>query len=327
VVFLIVKSLRSGKMFGLAFFAGITLFVASVILFSYLSRAAPSAHAPILPGTLPAVAAPHGVPMLAWMAVLLAIVVALFTGIVLVTRRTRDMGSMRFALAIPAVLLTIGIGLVGTFGLARQPIVNRPLPPQSPPHAVPQQHLAEPSASQGSESAAVDAARSPIEILEKVYHDSGKLISQKSLQKVPEWTQEPATSLDHGSEQFLVTSQRFATIEEARAAASQALVSQLPSRMRNYSAELPEWMPTLEQIRAAGIIQRECEMTWPIEVGGFTEQVHQVCWQVALSAQSVSALNAAHRPILVQQRITVLAVALGAVTLLFGASALLLRAG
>jgi hypothetical protein len=314
VVYWIGKNLKSGSIAGPALLGGIATLVAAVILWSYSVPSLSSANVPTVLRSFPILATPQEAfqfTALSWGALMLLIVAALITVILFTTLRTRDLGRGRFALAGLALLFVIGLGLAGFLGV-RSPgeMANRFTPPAAP---------------SPMKSIPADAEMQATEIIEKVFHDSGKLTSQKSLQKVPEWTQQTDLIVDQGQEEFVVTSQRFATIEEARTAAWSSLASRLASPLQKSSPEVPAWTPTLDQIREAGIIKRECEISWPIEVGDFTEQVHQVCWQVELSPQSAALLNVAHRPVIVRQRVTSLAVVLGALTLLLGASAVLLR--
>lgn len=161
----------------------------------------------------------------------------------------------------------------------------------------------------------------PRAINETVYHGSGRLVSEKTLEKLPVWVTQPVEPQADAREQLILHSQRFATLDEARAQLWPQLRGRMVSELAARHPELAGWSPTLDEVRAAGVIRKECNVTWPLTVGGFTENVYQVHWQAELTEAICDQLYASIRPAIVRQRLAILAAGLGGVTVLFAAGA------
>jgi hypothetical protein len=170
-----------------------------------------------------------------------------------------------------------------------------------------------------------DAPR-PVSIREVIHSPNRGATAEKTLDALPEWVREPNPGT-RSDDRFDLTlsSQRFATVEEAREQLWSRLVEQIRVHQREKYPEMAGWNlepgPTLN----AGILQRVCIVGWPLEVGGFEEEVYQLHWDVQLNDRTRQRLYAAWRPQEIQKRLTWLGSALGGVTLLLGTTAFALR--
>ncbi|SFI07327.1 hypothetical protein [Planctomicrobium piriforme] len=233
------------------------------------------------------------------------------------------------------LLMTVAVGLVGAGVLvgwkgqsARvQPALHvepqlmalpqvappRPHPPALPDMVENQEIEKQTNPTPRPGDAILKESSAPLAVTELVYHDGGQLISQKSLKTLPDWADENPES-GPGWKTFVLSSQRFATLEEARQQAAAALQSQFAEHSALGDASQRHWQPTLAQLRTAGLIQKECDVAWPLEVGGFTEQVHQVIWQVTFTDAARATFEKSWREKESESRLLQLAAGFGTVT-------------
>lgn len=167
----------------------------------------------------------------------------------------------------------------------------------------------------------------PLSIKETVYHDGGSLVTTKSLSDLPDWVEESGEEQPRpGLRDFVLSSQRYATVEEARNELMPQLKSRIASELRTQHPQLgSDWHPAMQTAIEAGAVLRECEVAWPLTVGGFTEPVYRVHWQIDLDDEAMEQFYVQARPHIVEDRLQTLAIGIGGLTLLLGGSVLVLR--
>lgn len=246
------------------------------------------------------------------------------------------------ALADPSIAL--GLGLLAALGLAvgagymslsRQVVLedvpaasvlptlsNRQDSDKIPP-TEPEQP---PEASADTDAVADADVPRPVSVREVIHSPNRGATAEKSLDALPEWVREPNPGTRNDDRLDLtLSSQRFATVDEAREQLWLQLVEEVRKHQREKHPEMESWMPEPGPTLNAGILQRECIVGWPLEVGGFEEEVYQLHWDVQLNDQTRQRLYAAWRPVEIRKRLTWLGSALGGVTLLLGTAAVALR--
>ena len=82
---------------------------------------------------------------------------------------------------------------------------------------------------------------------------------------------------------------------------------------------------SLEDLRSDGALARECVVTWPLDVGGFREEVQQVVVQLRPTHSLRQRLEQALQNRLGRRRLAGLAGGICTITMLLGISSLLVR--
>lgn len=171
------------------------------------------------------------------------------------------------------------------------------------------------------------ASGTPLSIRETLYRPDGSTLSREGILEIPAWV--PAESTIERSRDLVdlsLSSQRFATTAEAREQLWKSVLRpELIAFLNEHSSGISLDSLTFEDAQKLGIIKREVDVTYPLEVGGFVEQVHQVHWQVQLDRHTRDLVQQTWKPAIVRKRLALLATVLGGMTLLFGAGALVSR--
>ncbi|MCA8995678.1 MAG: hypothetical protein KDA80_01790 [Planctomycetaceae bacterium] len=191
----------------------------------------------------------------------------------------------------------------------------RPEPPSPPIAPEPGDHAIEPPGS--SHSAKL---LTPLSISETVYRDNGSTVSRTGLSTLPPWIRSENTIEKFGdSVDIYLSSQQFATVDEARAQIWPVLRNEL---LEFSGVDLTDGnFMSMEDALRLGIIQREADVTYPLELAGHTEEMHQVHWSTSIDGVTRELVLAQWKPAIVNQRLQHLAAGLGGATLLMGAGA------
>ena len=144
----------------------------------------------------------------------------------------------------------------------------------------------------------------------------------------PDWLR-LGTYLNSNPGRGQLTSERFATTEEARAQLFARLLPQLERELTLREPRVENWKPTLAQIEQAGIIEREAIATHQLSVGEFTEPVQEVTWAYNFSNDAaMQRLQRDWQRSVTTDRIPMVAAVLIGMALLFAiASGVLYRSG
>lgn len=171
---------------------------------------------------------------------------------------------------------------------------------------------------------AAPAGEQPLEVMNHSYFYGASKPQTIQSVGVPQWVTADQQNRPHGEAQrnFVISSQRFATADEAR----QQLLPQIRDRLQKefHFAGMPARGLTVQQLLGT-VVQQEAVVTWPLEVGGFQEKVYQVHWQVSLNDGIRREFELASRDENVRKRLTMLGLAAGGLTVAFAAMGRVLR--
>ncbi len=127
-----------------------------------------------------------------------------------------------------------------------------------------------------------DDGTQPVSYTERVYEPKLQLMVPGRNGGQPDWLR-LGTYLNSNPGRDQLTSERFATTEEARAQLLIRLQPQVERGLKLREPRVGNWKPTLAQIEQAGIIEREAIATYQLSVGEFTEPVQEVTWAYDLN--------------------------------------------
>lgn len=178
----------------------------------------------------------------------------------------------------------------------------------------------------GVDEAVEDSEVQPLRTREVVYYKHSKREINTS-DRLPEWVAEAngESTLSRQKNEIILTSKRYTTVEEAaselRPLASSTLtdfIAKTYPEMRTSSVD-----PGL--IEELGLLQKSCQVTWPLQVGEFTQEMQQLVWKLDISDAAKQKLHHHWQQQETSDRLAILGGGLGGLTLLFGAGALLTR--
>lgn len=147
------------------------------------------------------------------------------------------------------------------------------------------------------------------------------------IQELPGWRKNPPHegSLGAGRAKYVLTSQQFATVEEAEAELFRSLAADVQESFAKYHSPALGWTPTPEDLRLSGIIAERVVETFSVKVGEFENPVHRVSWLVEFDHDKSTVLLKRWEPIEAQRRSRLILSILAGVSGVLGMSALALR--
>lgn len=150
---------------------------------------------------------------------------------------------------------------------------------------------------------------------------SGRLI------ELPWWMKNPPHegTVGAGYCKYVMTSQRFATAEEAEKELNKQLAVDVQQSLIVGGSPAIDWSPTAEDLRMCGLVKEKVIETVPMKVGEFDTSVQRVSWLVEFTPASQQAILARWQPIEAQRRSKWILSVLAAVSATFGVSAFALR--
>ncbi|WP_437206682.1 hypothetical protein [Planctomicrobium sp. SH664] len=153
----------------------------------------------------------------------------------------------------------------------------------------------------------VNATPKPISVEEYAYK-GGQLHPVKrpagDTLELPAWTTNPSAL---NGDELVIASQRFATLEEAGEHGTHELQNKVNAQVRKRLPRSARFEPTIAELAALGVVTAECRVTWPLEVGGFTEPVHQIYWRVRLDEETTLRLVVRNKPLEQRNRLFLVA--------------------
>ena len=143
----------------------------------------------------------------------------------------------------------------------------------------------------------------------------------------PTWLKTPVSegSLESGYGQYVLTSQQFATVDEAEAELFKTLTTDVQSGFAYHHPSTIGWVPTPEDIRVSGLIAEKVIETIPLKVGEHDATVQRVSWLIEFKPEANKALHARWYPLEAARRSKLYLSLLAGASALFGVSALALR--
>lgn len=145
--------------------------------------------------------------------------------------------------------------------------------------------------------------------------------------ELPAWRQNPPRegSTEQGWSKYVVSSQQFATVEEAEAELFQSITTDVQAGFAYHWPETQGWVPTREDILSSGLITEKVIETIPLKVGEFENPVYRVSWLVEFRPEANKALHARWFPLEAERRSRWLLAGLAGITGLLGGTAMILR--
>ena len=163
--------------------------------------------------------------------------------------------------------------------------------------------------------------------LELVSYVGRDIVGQR-LTELPDWVDdEPVADSLNGTARKVLTSDQWATAEEADAQLTTLAAAELS---RYLAAEHPQaagWLPDTSAIVQSGAITRRVQETSTLPIGEFNPPLYRSYWQLELTPDVREQLADAWRPYAVSQRLSWLGAGVIGLTLLFAALAAILRLG
>ena len=147
------------------------------------------------------------------------------------------------------------------------------------------------------------------------------------IQELPGWRKDPPHegSLGAGRAKYVLTSQQFATVDEAEAALFQSLTVDVQESFARYYSPAVGWYPSLEDLRLSGIIAERVVETFSVKVGEFENPVHRVSWLIEFDHDKSTVLLKRWEPIEAQRRAKLILSILAGASGVLGVTAMALR--
>ncbi len=147
------------------------------------------------------------------------------------------------------------------------------------------------------------------------------------IQELPGWRKNPPHegSLGAGRAKYVLTSQQFATVDEAEAELFQSLTADVQESLAKYHSPAVGWHPTPEDLRLSGIIAERVVETFSVKVGEFENPVHRVSWLIEFDHDKSTVLLQRWEPIEAQRRSKLILSILAGASGVLGVTAMALR--
>ncbi len=147
------------------------------------------------------------------------------------------------------------------------------------------------------------------------------------IQELPGWRKNPPHegTLGAGRAKYVLTSQQFATVEEAEAELFKSLTVDVQESFARYYSPAVGWTPTPEDLRLSGIIAERVVETFSVKVGEFENPVHRVSWLIEFDRDKSTVLLKRWEPIEAQRRSKLILLILAGASGVLGVTAMALR--
>ena len=148
-----------------------------------------------------------------------------------------------------------------------------------------------------------------------------------SIQELPGWRKNPPHegTLGAGRAKYVLTSQQFATVEEAEAELFKSLTADVQESFAQYYSPAVGWNPTPDDLRLSGIIAERVIETFQVKVGEFENPVHRVSWLIEFDHAKSTVLLQRWEPIEAQRRSKLILSILAGASGVLGVTAMALR--
>jgi hypothetical protein len=147
------------------------------------------------------------------------------------------------------------------------------------------------------------------------------------IQELPGWRKNPPHegALGAGRAKYVLTSQQFATVEEAEAELFKSLTVDVQESFAKSHSPAVGWTPTPEDLRLSGIIAEQVVETFPLKVGEFENKMHRVSWLIEFDSDKSTVLLKRWEPIEAQRRSKLILSILAGASGVLGVTAMALR--
>jgi hypothetical protein len=145
--------------------------------------------------------------------------------------------------------------------------------------------------------------------------------------ELPEWRKNPPRegSTEQGWSKYVLSSQQFATVDEAEAELFQSVITDVKGGFEYHWPETKGWNPSRDDVVSSGLITEKVIETIPLKVGEFENPVYRVSWLVEFRPEANKALHARWMPLEAERRSRWILAGLAGITGLMGGTAVLLR--
>lgn len=145
--------------------------------------------------------------------------------------------------------------------------------------------------------------------------------------ELPAWRKNPPRegSTEQGWSKYVLSSQQFATIEEAEAELFRTVIADVQSGFAHHWPETRGWVPTREDVISSSLITEKVIETFSLKVGEFENPVYRVSWLVQFRPEANQALHARWSPLEAERRSHWILGILAGATGLLGVAATMLR--
>lgn len=213
-----------------------------------------------------------------------------------------------------------GLGLVGAVMLARTHVpvsvyANAPLPIAEPTPALP--------ISPPLNNAKSTLPSPPSSGIKHIIGSNAPI----SVTELPGWVKSPPHegTLGAGYCKYVITSQLYATPEEAEAELNKQLAVDVQQSFTVGNSPAVGWSPTADDLQVSGLVTEEVIETVPMKVGEFDTSVQRISWLVEFKPASQLALLSRWQIDEAQRRSKLILSALAAASGVMGVSAFMLR--
>lgn len=168
----------------------------------------------------------------------------------------------------------------------------------------------------------------PLKIRESRYDYSGGIsVSTKGLNRIPRWAEEAMSEaiIRPDENEIVITSKRYSSIQEAEAELKKISEVMVSDYIVRAYPEMRESRITAEEIKQLGMLEHSCEITWPFQVGEFSDEVYQVAWQLDVTREIQEKLYSAWQQQQLTHRLAIVGGGFGLLTLMFGVGAVVTR--
>lgn len=257
----------------------------------------------------------------------LPLIVILLVGFALVVAAVRHGRIWTLAIISAAILVTVFMAGFVTMPVSvrrNATLASAPqLLPSSPLPSAPQfEHVPEQPLTVDAAPSTVPNGLTPTKI-EYIVGSGPALI----VPELPAWRRNPPRegSTEQGWSKYVLSSQQFATVEEAEAELFQSITTDVQAGFTFHWPETQGWVPTRDDIFASGLITEKVIETIPLKVGEFENPVYRVSWLVEFRPEANKALHACWFPLEAERRSRWILAGLAGVTGLLGGTAMVLR--
>lgn len=148
-----------------------------------------------------------------------------------------------------------------------------------------------------------------------------------SITELPSWVKNPPHegTLGAGYCKYVITSQLFATPEEAEAELNKQLAVDVQQSFTVGDSPAVGWSPTADDLHMSGLVTEKVIETVPMKVGEFDTTVHRVSWLVEFKPASQQALLSQWQVGEAQRRSKLILSAIATISGVMGVSAFMLR--
>lgn len=168
----------------------------------------------------------------------------------------------------------------------------------------------------------------PLKVRESRYsYSNGTNVTTKNVSRIPNWAEEAMSNnvIRPDENEIVITSKRYSSIVEAETELKGIASALITDYIVGIYPEMRESWIDASEIKRLGILEHSCEITWPFQVGEFSDEVYQVSWQLDITRNIQEKLYSNWQQEQLTHRLAIVGGGFGLLTLVFGVGAVLTR--